>query len=137
MSMNKDINKKVKDIAPQYNLELALLFGSQVTGKTHSESDFDVAYMSNEKLSFNDEIKLNTDLTEIFRNDRVSLVNLKTASPLLIKQIVRNCLILYEKERHLFSDLLAYALRTYEEAGPLFELRRHYVEYKIDQYKHA
>lgn len=135
--MSKEINKKIKDLAEKYDLSLVLLFGSQVTGNTHSESDFDVAYVSNKKLTFDDEVKFNTSLTDVFRNDKVSLVNLKTASPLLAKQIVMNCKIFYEKKGHLFSDLLTYTLRTYEEASPLFDLRRHYLNYKMNQYKHA
>ena len=118
--MDKNVNRKIKELADKYNLNLVLLFGSQVTGKTHSESDFDVAYMSNKKLSFNDEVKLNTNLTEIFENDQVSLVNLKTASPLLTKLITDNCIVLYEREKYVFSNLLTYVLRTYEEARPLF-----------------
>jgi len=135
--MDKNVNRKIKELADKYNLNLVLLFGSQVTGKTHSESDFDVAYMSNKKLSFNDEVKLNTNLTEIFENDQVSLVNLKTASPLLTKLITDNCIVLYEREKYVFSNLLTYVLRTYEEARPLFELRRHYIEHKIRQYQNA
>ena len=131
------VKPKIAKLAEKYGLTLVVLFGSQVTGQTHKESDVDVAYSSEKKLSFDDEVLLNTDLTEAFRNDKVSLVNLKTASPLLLKQIVTNALVLYEKTPHLFIETFIYALRAYEEARPLFELREEYLNRRINEYKHA
>ena len=93
-----EIKKKIALLAKNYNLSLVVLFGSQASGKTHKESDVDVAYLSLAKLSFDDEARLNADLTEVFRNDAVSLVNFKTAPPLLLKQIVTNAQVLYERE---------------------------------------
>ena len=129
--------KKIADIAKCHKLTLVVLFGSQATGFTHKESDVDVAYMSDRKLSFHDEVLLNTKLTEVFRNDKVSLVNLKTASPLLLKQIVMNGIALFEKSPHLFTELFIYALRMYEEAAPIFDLREHYLRRKINEYKNV
>ncbi len=128
---------KIAEIAKRYNLTLIVLFGSQVTGFTHKESDVDLAYKSSKKLSFHDEVLLNTEFTEIVRNDKVSLVNLKTASPLLLKQIVTNAIVLFEESPHLFTELFIYALRVYEEAEPIFDLRRHYVLRRINEYKNA
>lgn len=133
-----EINKnKIAEIAKCYNLTLVVLFGSQVTGFTHKESDVDVAYMSDRKLSFYDETLLNTELTEVFRNDKVSLVNLKTASPLLLKQIVMNAIVLYEQAPHLFTETFLYILRVYEDAKPIFDLRAHYLSRKISEYKNV
>jgi len=95
----------------------------------------DIAYFSDRKLSFEDEATLNSDLIPVFKNDKVSLVNIKKAPPLLLKQIVTNAVVLYEKNSHLFTELFLYALRTYEEAKPLFELREHYLKRRIDEYK--
>ncbi len=133
----KTTKEKIKKLAEKYGLSLVVLFGSQVTGQTHSESDFDVAYMSERKLSFDEEVLLNTDLTEVFRNDHVQLVNLKTASPLLMKQVVVSCIVLYEKSESLFNEFYIYALRMYGEAKILFDLREHYLEHIIKAYKHV
>ena len=132
-----EIKERAGKLAEQYGLDLLVLFGSQVTGFTHKESDVDVAYLSDRKLSFEDEILLNTDLTEIFGNDKVSLVNLRQAPPLLAKRIVSEGIVLYAKTSSLFSQLYAQTLRTYEEALPLFELRRRYLDYKLKQYQRA
>ena len=131
------IKEKAEKLAEKYNLDLLVLFGSQTTGLTHKESDVDIAYFSDAKLDFNEEILLNTELTEVFRNDQVSLVNLKQAPPLLAKEIVSKGVVLYEKTSSLFSQLYAHVLRVYEEALPLFELRRHYLDYRMEQYQNA
>lgn len=128
------IKPRITEFAEKYGLTLVVLFGSQVTGQTHKESDVDVAYMSERKLSFNDEALLNTDLTTIFRNDKVSLVNMKTASPLLLKQIVINVMVLYEKSSSIFNEMYLYALKKYDDAKPLFELREDFLNYKISKY---
>lgn len=129
--------RKINEIAKRYNLSLVVLFGSQASGFTHGESDADVAFLSENKISFEDEVLLNTDLTEVFKNDKVSTVNFRKAPPLLLKQIVQNAKVLYEKTPHLFDDMLLYALRTYEEAEPLFRLREEYLKRRISEYKYV
>jgi len=125
------------NIAKKHDLTLVVLFGSQVSGFTHKESDVDIAYLSDSKLSFDDEVRLNAALMEVFKNDAVSLVNLKTAPPLLLKQVVTNAVVLYERTPHLFTHIFIIALRMYEEAMPLFELRSHYLAKKINAYKYV
>lgn len=131
------VKPHIAKLARKYDLTLVVLFGSQVTGHTHKESDIDVAYMSDKKLSFDEEVLLNTDLTGVFRNDKVSLVNMKTASPLLLKQIVTNATVLYERTPHLFIEMFLYALRVYEDAQPIFELRDEYLKRRVKEYTHA
>jgi len=133
----ESIKTHIATLAEKYGLSLVVLFGSQATGHTHKESDVDVAYLADKKLSYDDEVLLNFDLTEVFRNDKVSLVNLKTAPPLLLKQVVMNAIVLYEKTPHLFIEMFLYALRVYAEAQPLFDLRREYLARRINEYKHG
>lgn len=128
------VKPHIAKLAEKHGLTLVVLFGSQATRETHKESDVDVAYMSDQKLSFEEEVLLNTDLTEVFRNDKVSLVNLKTASPLLLKQVVTNAVVLYEKESSLFNELYLFALKKYDDVQPLIELRRDFLKYKISRY---
>jgi predicted nucleotidyltransferase len=129
------IKPKIQEIAEKYGLSLVVLFGSQATGQTHKESDIDVAYQSDQKISFDEEIQIDADLIELFKNNDVQLVNVKKASPLFLKKIVENAIVLYEKNRGIFTDLLLYSLRMYEEAGVLFDLRDHYLKHKILQYQ--
>lgn len=135
--MVKIDKNKIAEIAKRHNLLLVVLFGSQATGFTHKESDVDVAFLSDGKISFEDETSLNADLIEVFKNDNISTVDFRKAPPLLLRQIVGDAKVLYEKAPHTFDEIFLYALRTYEEAGPLFKLREEYVKRRISEYKHA
>ena len=77
------IQPKIKELAGKYHLSLVLLFGSRATGKIHARSDFDVAYLSEKPLDLMDEARMLCDLMPIFRSDKIDLVNLKKAPPLL------------------------------------------------------
>lgn len=114
---------KLVEIAEEFNLKLILVFGSQVLGQTHKESDVDLAFLPEKNLSFEDEILLNTKFCGLFRTDRVDTVNLKKAHPLLLKQVLDNCQILFQKNPQVFSIFEAQVLQKYEEAKPLFEMR--------------
>ncbi|MBI2100813.1 MAG: nucleotidyltransferase domain-containing protein [Candidatus Vogelbacteria bacterium] len=137
VAVSPKIKQDVAALAEKYGLTLVVLFGSQVSGLTHKESDVDVAYRADKKLSFDDEVLLNFDLTEVFKNDKVSLVNFKTAPPLLLKQIVTNVIVLYERTPHLFTETLLRSLRAYDDAMGIFELTAKYVSRRVDEYRHA
>ena len=118
-------------------LALLVLFGSQATGFTHKESDVDVGYLSNKKFSFDDEAHFNADLIPVFKNMNISLVNLKMAPPLLLRQIVDNAVVLFERYPHIFVEIFLRAMRDYEEATPIFKLRETYLKRRIKEYQNA
>jgi len=113
----------INKIVQKYSLELLLLFGSQVSGKTSKESDFDVAYLSKEDLDLEKEAELIVDLAPLFKSENIDLVNIKKAPPLLLYAITRNCRIIFEKEPLMFANLRAYAFKKYIETKPLYELK--------------
>lgn len=126
MEISQKQEQKIKETADKYSLKLVLLFGSQVSGRTHQESDFDIAYLSEKSLSFEEEYRLNYEFTEIFQNDRVDTVNFKKAPPLLLYGVFRHPQILFQKDELTFSNYQSYAFKKYIEAQPLYEekLRR-------------
>lgn len=114
----------LRDLARRYNLELVLLFGSRVTGQVHKESDYDIGYVSRQKLDLDDEGRLINDLMPIVGvgDERaINLVNIKKAKPLLLFAITSSCQVLYEKEPAVFARLRAYAFKQYIETKPLYE----------------
>ncbi len=137
MIISDKMKERINQLAKEYALELLLLYGSQARGDAHKESDIDTAYLSSRKLTFEEEMALDSHLTGVFQNDNVQLVNVRRASPLLLKLIVKDAVPLYERSRGILDDLYIYALRLYEEAKPLFELRSHYVNKKIKAYQHV
>ncbi|MDE2188281.1 MAG: nucleotidyltransferase domain-containing protein [Patescibacteria group bacterium] len=137
MINTESIKPKIKELADKYGLSLVALFGSQASGKTHKESDVDIAYASFKPLDFIEKAKFNTDLTQIFKNDRIDIVDLRQSSPLLMRQATRKAIVLYENTPRLFDFFYAYALKLYEEAKPLFDLRKYRLNKIIAEYKHA
>jgi uncharacterized protein len=116
--------QKIQDLAEEFNLKLVLLFGSASSKTTRKESDVDFAVLPEENLSLEKEILLNAELSTLFQDEKIiDLVNLKKAHPLLLKQILDNHQILYQKEPLVFLDFEAQVLQKYKEVEPLFKIR--------------
>lgn len=127
------IKPQIKELAEKYGLNLVMLFGSQVTGKTHKESDFDVAYLSDEKLSFKDEGGIIIDLAPIIgaRDERlVNLSNIKKAGALLLKEIFDKHQVLFCADRNVYDSYKIFAVKNFLENRPIFDLR----DYLINKY---
>jgi len=124
-----DIDKiklQVKNLAEKHGLSLVMLFGSQVTGKTHKESDFDIAYLADKKLSFEDEGRIIIDLAKIIgaRDERlVNLCNIKNAGALLLKEIFDRHQILFCADRNVYDSYKIFSVKNFIESRPLFDLR--------------
>jgi len=120
----KTYKEKINKIAKKYDLDLILLFGSRLREKKYlqRESDFDIAYLSKKDLNLMEEAKLICDLMPIFKSDKVDLVNLKRANPLLMKQIFENHKVLFCRNLKIYYQYKIYAERRYAEAKPLFQL---------------
>ena len=121
MNISEKQKEKIREIAEKYELRLILLFGSQSSGRTHKESDFDIAFLPTKNLSFDQENHLNYEFTNIFQNDRVDTVDMRKAPPLLLFAIFKKCLILFEEDNLIFSTYKSYAFKKYIEIKPILE----------------
>ncbi len=121
MEISDKQKNKIEEIAQKYQLKLILLFGSRATGRVHKESDFDIAYLAN--MDFTEEDRFATELMEVFRSEKIDIVNLKRAQPVLMKQIFDSHIILFCGDFKIYSLYQIYAIKKYIEAKPLFKLR--------------
>lgn len=133
MNLSEKQKKRIEEISQKNSLALLLLFGSQVTGQTHKESDFDVAYLAQKPLDFRQEGQLIVDLMPVFKSDKVDLSNIKKAPPLLLKHIFDNNIILFCPDQSVYNEYEIYALKTYFEAQPLFQLREDLIKNYFNQ----
>jgi len=124
MEITPEEKIKLEKLAAKYELELLVLFGSAVTGKTHKESDADVAYLSKKPLTLREESEMSVALQPILKNRTIDLVNIRMAPPLLLYAITDHGKILYQSDPLVFYELRAYAFKRYIEAEPLFELKK-------------
>lgn len=113
---------KIKRLAESYHLSLIVLFGSQAEGRIHRESDIDIAVLGEKPLSVEQEILIITNLCQILKSDRIDVVNISRASPLLLKEIFSKPVVLYQKSPDILYEYELYALRRYTEAEPLYKL---------------
>jgi len=121
-----DIEKIKNDIeilAVKYHLSLVILFGSQASGKTHAKSDTDIAFTSDKRIRPYEVAKMHLEFTQCLKIKNIELVDLHDAPPLLLREIARQSIVLYEKDQSQFARLKIYALKRYMEAKPLLSLR--------------
>ena len=133
MKLEKKQKQKISEIAKKYRLKLVLLFGSRATGKIHKESDFDVAYLPEKNLSYDDEIDINFQFTNIFRHDRVDTVDINKSNPLLLFQISKGSILLYGARQD-FLKFKLYAFNAYNDYAPYFEMEKNLNKKIINTY---
>ena len=91
-------------------LKMLVLFGSKVTGNTHSKSDWDFAVIYDlEKINRNENqsqlLQISQTIGEILQinGDRVDVVNLEKSTSLLAHFIARDGEVIYEQEPGTFK----------------------------------
>ena len=120
--------QQLNKIAKKYNLKLLLLFGSQTDKESlHQESDFDIAYLSQKELDIQKQVQLNCDLMKIFNSDKIDMVNLKKANPLLRYEIAKKNELLFGNMLD-FLEFKARAFRIYVESESLFNLENRLIK---------
>lgn len=105
----------IAEICRSYGVKLLLLFGSQVAGKTHRESDVDLAFSADRAFDFENESRFNADLQAVVGSSRVDTVNISKTSPLLKKRIFDEHQALYVGDAFLYNSLASYAVKSYLE----------------------
>jgi predicted nucleotidyltransferase len=123
--------EKLKGLADKSQLELILIFGSQAQGTVHPESDVDIAVYSKHILSEDEKINLTFEIGNMLHTEKIDLVDIKTASPLLKKKIFENYTVLYQKDPFLLYQLELTSLYEYKESEVLYEIRRERLQESI------
>lgn len=136
--------EKIEKLAESYQLELFLIFGSQAQAYADEqaqtkkpsrlscpESDLDIAFYGNRILSEIEKINLTTELGNLFHTDKIDLVDIKTAPPLLKKEIFKNYKVLYQKDPILLYQLELVSLYEFLEADILFQIRHERLQESI------
>lgn len=129
--------KAIKKMAQKYNIDLLVLYGSRVSGKTHQESDYDFGYLSKKTLSIKTEGKLILDLASALKLpvEKVELVSLRGASPLFLKEVFTTAKVIYARNPIIFDRYKIYALRYFEEFEPYFEQMVKILDRRMKEYK--
>ena len=123
---------RLNQLASDYGVRLALLFGSAASGRTHERSDVDVALLFRETPDFDRFAKFQHELQMELPGRKLDLVLLEHADPLLLKKITESCGLIYGDVREL-ERLKTYAFRRYQDHRRFLELEREYVHRFIEE----
>lgn len=94
----------------------AYLFGSQATGKVGKLSDVDLAvYLRKCPSSFDVQLKLMGELGTILREDRVDVVVLNEASPLLAQMAIVHGKVIFDQDPATRLDFEKRNLQIFED----------------------
>ena len=119
-------------------IELVYLFGSAISGYQHSESDIDIAVLIDDnywqdisgKLDYKS--ALIVELQESLQSDRIDLVVLNEAPPLLANQVVSTGKVVYCKDNRRKNNFIVHTKKRYLDTKPLREIMRRYLYKRIE-----
>ncbi|MEK7627901.1 MAG: nucleotidyltransferase domain-containing protein [Patescibacteria group bacterium] len=114
----------VRPIAERAGLSLVVLFGSYATGREHAQSDTDIAVLAERTFSPSELATLAYELSQNLKNSSIDISDLRTGSPLLLRTVAHDGIVLFEREPHAFALFQMYAFKRFVEAKPLRDLRR-------------
>lgn len=118
-----DLKPKISELAKKYHLSLVAVFGSQVSGKIHTKSDFDLAFLSEKSMGLLDIAKMQTEFSDNLKIKNLEMVSLNGASPFLAKQVSQKGTVLYEAAPSLFAKFKIHSFKKFMETKKLFDMR--------------
>jgi predicted nucleotidyltransferase len=101
-------------ICGKYGIQLLALFGSHVKGGNRGDSDVDVAFLADEGRRTNP-LNLYGDLVPVLGTDRLDLVNLRSAGPLLRWNVAREGVCIWSREPDVWLRLMIKASHEWND----------------------
>lgn len=117
--------KTIASILKRHNIAQAYLFGSHGRGTAGPLSDIDIAVLARAGVDFERiESGLFQDLALALRTDKIDLVNIETASPLLAHRSVLLGVPLLKHDRHQEAVLKTRTLQRFEDHRYFYEVKQ-------------
>jgi predicted nucleotidyltransferase len=112
----EEIRKSLTPLFLDEGLLLVLLFGSVATGGTHRRSDIDLAFLYDKPA---DVLVLTNAVIRLLETDKVDVVDLRRASPLLKLSAAKHGKVLYEKTPGVYHEFYSLAFRMHSDTKKL------------------
>jgi predicted nucleotidyltransferase len=109
-------------------VHLAYLFGSLSRGE--QAHDVDLAILTQGKPAF----QLRAAITDTLGTERVDLVDLRKASPVLRFEVIRTGRALYARDAETQERFELETLRLYRDTAPLRQQQREYLKRRLAQW---
>lgn len=118
--MDEFILKSIIECLKDFECKAIYIFGSYATGKVNEDSDIDIAFLSDKKIEKYD-IFIKAQEISSKVNREIDLIDLKDSTTVFQNQVVRNGVIILDKEPIEREKFEIVVLKKYME---LNELRR-------------
>lgn len=124
MDFDKSLNKAIELLISRVNPIVVYLFGSAARNELRKDSDIDIAYLSDVRLSQYENFMVAQELADIFKMD-VDLINLKESSTVFRAQVVGTGRRIYcsDENRRMYFEM-----RAFKEYALLNEERHNILE---------
>ena len=140
--LEQDLRVNLQRFFKSKNIELAYLFGSRARGKASILSDYDFAILAPEN-GFKDYHRFLHDLSTVMNGSRVDVVILKDAPVELRYRIIKEGILLYQKNRYIKVEFEGDTLSRYFDFLPILLAQRKEIlkegksEKRIQRYRKA
>lgn len=125
-----EIKEKLTPLFKEEGLQLVLLFGSVASGKMYKQSDIDLGFLYDGSV---DILDLTNKVIRLLHNDRVDVIDLRYASPLLKFSAARQGKLLYERSPGLFNSFYSLAFRRYIDTRKIREAQGNAIEHFLEE----
>lgn len=119
---------KLNVLCCEFGLSFVALFGSRARKKRCFKGDFDLAVLSQRTLDDDKELELVARFSQILKSNKVDVIVLNFASPLLQYEVAREAVLLYEKIEGSFNDFRCLAIRKWDDNKKFSNLKIDYIK---------
>lgn len=117
--MNNQVKKIKKFLSSCNDVILAFLFGSFAKGNVTSSSDVDIAILFNQHPDFYAISNMSQKLSKMLINKHVDIVPLNNASPIIKMQVLKNGIILVNKDSKSYNEFFVSTIIEYDDLKQL------------------
>lgn len=125
IKINQDILAR---ICQEFSLSFVVLFGSQLSGKKGLKGDYDIAVLSEDKISDDEDLELVSRFSQILESDAVDVVILNFAPPLIQYEVAIYGRLLHEKKPGSFDRFRWQAVQRWNDNKKFSNLNLDYVK---------
>lgn len=135
--MHEVDREKLERLSRRYGLDMVVVFGSQASGRAKPGSDVDVAVRLIRR-DWDDpqgELDLVGDLVGVFDgNGDVDVAFLNGASPLLLFEVARTGIPVYQRKPTTFLEFQSYAARRYYDHRKFLDWQSAYLKKRVREW---
>lgn len=110
---------------------IAYLFGSRVVGMEKKWSDLDIAIYTRGDFQWNDYYRLYGAITQLIKSDRLDLVWMNRAEPILVFEVIKNGKVLFYRNADELNEFESRVKKIYYD-HVIYLKKRKNIEKEVD-----